>query len=151
MWKIVFRGFRRANSDPTKEDTSSNNCKNASTEKCLSPGESPYKSPRRSSNLLQVNDDANKNGQDEERKCTRVVKNLNEFLNFANLNRSKVTSKIESELRRVASEGSASQASRDENSPDDPADFYPMTTSMTRELRLELESLDRQVKFFKII
>lgn len=35
---------------------------------------------------------------------------------------------------------------RDEpSSPDDPTDFFPMTTSMTRELRLELESLDRQV------
>ncbi|XP_039278810.1 TBC1 domain family member 25 [Nilaparvata lugens] len=31
------------------------------------------------------------------------------------------------------------------SSPEDSSEFYPMTTSMTRELRLELESLDRQV------
>ncbi|KAJ8729303.1 hypothetical protein PYW08_000884 [Mythimna loreyi] len=33
----------------------------------------------------------------------------------------------------------------DGSSPDDSQEYYPMTTSMTRELRLELEHLDRQV------
>ncbi|CAD7086365.1 unnamed protein product [Hermetia illucens] len=37
------------------------------------------------------------------------------------------------------------QMSLDGSSPDDSQDYYPMTTSMTRELRLEMESLDRQV------
>ncbi|XP_046991499.1 uncharacterized protein LOC124596413 [Schistocerca americana] len=31
------------------------------------------------------------------------------------------------------------------SSPDDSTEYFPMTTSMTRELRLELENLDRQV------
>lgn len=48
--------------------------------------------------------------------------------------------------RRVSSESGVIRVLRDEpSSPDDPTDFFPMTTSMTRELRLELESLDRQV------
>lgn len=48
--------------------------------------------------------------------------------------------------RRVSSESGVIRVLRDEpNSPDDSTDFFPMTTSMTRELRLELESLDRQV------
>lgn len=53
----------------------------------------------------------------------------------------------ERELRRVSSESGVVRVIRDDEagSPDDSTDFYPMTTSMTRELRLELESLDRQV------
>ncbi|XP_076298870.1 TBC1 domain family member 25 isoform X4 [Lasioglossum baleicum] len=48
--------------------------------------------------------------------------------------------------RRVSSESGVIRVLKDEpSSPDDPTDFFPMTTSMTRELRLELESLDRQV------
>lgn len=48
--------------------------------------------------------------------------------------------------RRVSSESGVIRVLRDEPiSPDDSTDFFPMTTSMTRELRLELESLDRQV------
>ncbi|XP_034951655.1 TBC1 domain family member 25 [Chelonus insularis] len=81
-----------------------------------------------------------------EKKCARVVKNLNEFLNFTSLNRSKVGPSDKRELRRVSSESGVIKVVRDDaGSPDDPTDFYPMTTSMTRELRLELESLDRQV------
>ncbi|XP_033208036.1 TBC1 domain family member 25 isoform X2 [Belonocnema kinseyi] len=88
-----------------------------------------------------------KNGEqsETEKKCARVVKNLNEFLNFTSLNRSKVTPSDDRELRRVSSESGVVKVVRDDTSPDDPTDFYPMTTSMTRELRLELESLDRQV------
>lgn len=85
---------------------------------------------------------------DGDKKCaTRVVKNLNEFLNFTTLtNKSKVTPSDERELRRVSSESGVIRVVRDEtSSPDDSTDFFPMTTSMTRELRLELESLDRQV------
>lgn len=83
---------------------------------------------------------------ENEKKCARVVKNLNEFLNFTSLNRSKVGPSDERELRRVSSESGVIRVVREEaNSPDDPTDFFPMTTSMTRELRLEVESLDRQV------
>ncbi|XP_011299044.1 TBC1 domain family member 25 [Fopius arisanus] len=88
-------------------------------------------------------------GEKHEKKCARVVKNLNEFLNFTSLNRSKVTpAGDERELRRAASESGVVRVIRDDNgSPDDATDqdFFPMTTSMTRERRLELESLDRQV------
>ncbi|XP_015109656.1 TBC1 domain family member 25 [Diachasma alloeum] len=88
-------------------------------------------------------------GEKHEKKCARVVKNLNEFLNFTSLNRSKVTpAGEERELRRAASESGVVRVIRDDNgSPDDATDqdFFPMTTSMTRERRLELESLDRQV------
>ncbi|KAK0087051.1 hypothetical protein PV325_001832 [Microctonus aethiopoides] len=90
----------------------------------------------------------NKNSEltESEKKCARVVKNLNEFLNFTSLNRSKVGSTDERELRRVSSENGVINVMQDDaSSPDDPTDFFPMTTSMTRELRLELESLDRQV------
>lgn len=37
------------------------------------------------------------------------------------------------------------QTSFDGSSPDDSQEYFPMTTSMTRELRLELENLDRHV------
>ncbi|XP_074094364.1 TBC1 domain family member 25 isoform X2 [Cotesia typhae] len=83
---------------------------------------------------------------ENEKKCARVVKNLNEFLNFTSLNRNKVGPSDKRELKRVSSENGVIRVVRDDaGSPDDPTDFYPMTTSMTRELRLELESLDRQV------
>ncbi|XP_053690581.1 uncharacterized protein LOC128739177 [Sabethes cyaneus] len=38
-----------------------------------------------------------------------------------------------------------SQSGQEGSSPDDSQEYFPMTTSMTRELRLELENLDRQV------
>lgn len=44
--------------------------------------------------------------------------------------------------QRIAQETTVDE---DNNSPDDVQDYYPMTTSMTRELRLEMENLDRQV------
>ncbi|KAL0113787.1 hypothetical protein PUN28_012725 [Cardiocondyla obscurior] len=144
-------------SDSENDLTNTKNRKNnESTEKCLSTDSLPIKS--KCSNLLELkeklsaptkeqtrNNDQNDNTG--EKKCARVVKNLNEFLNFTSLNRSKVTpSDTEPELRRVSSESGVIRVLRDEpNSPDDPTDFFPMTTSMTRELRLELESLDRQV------
>ena len=82
-------------------------------------------------------------------KCVRVVKNLNEFLNFANLNKSRIMPYDESESSKIQASTSSlmkNNKKEDMNSPDDNlTDFFPMTTSMTRELRLELESLDRQV------
>ncbi|XP_029047358.1 TBC1 domain family member 25 [Osmia bicornis bicornis] len=142
-------------SEPENDLTTAKNRRNTeSTEKCLSTDSLPGKSKR--VNLLELkerlslpNRDQSKSNEqnDGEKKCARVVKNLNEFLNFTSLNRSKITPcDAEPELRRVSSESGVIRVLRDEpSSPDDPTDFFPMTTSMTRELRLELESLDRQV------
>lgn len=58
----------------------------------------------------------------------KVVKNFNEFLNFAKKN----------------DDVSVSDDTF-ESSPDDSQEYFPMTTSITRELRLDLENLDRQV------
>jgi hypothetical protein len=117
-----------------------------------------------------------------EKRQVRVVKNLNEFLNFTALNKNRfLPDKI---VPRTATEEDSSQVWRDNasadernenpalatvtvpkeqaihpatfmcdgkggfcdgNSPDDATEYFPMTTSMTRELRLELENLDRQV------
>jgi hypothetical protein len=124
-----------------------------------------------------------------EKRQVRVVKNLNEFLNFTTLNKNSflpdrivprtATKKDSSQVwqdNTVANEcndnsclGSdglptvrfpeeqemhsaafmCDSKSRggfcDGSSPDDSTEYFPMTTSMTRELRLELENLDRQV------
>ena len=107
----------------------------------------------------------------------KMIKNLNEFLNFAT--GSKVGAVTQEKLQRTHSviERSSKECPRitltktslddvrvhnktekaskvnkniysdtnDGSSPDDSQEYYPMTTSMTRELRLELEHLDRQV------
>ncbi|KAK9306426.1 hypothetical protein QLX08_002936 [Tetragonisca angustula] len=141
-------------SEPENDLTTAKNRRNTeSTEKCLSTDSLSGRSKRvnlselRERLSLPSRDQTRNNENDGEKKCARVVKNLNEFLNFTSLNRSKVTpSDAEPELRRVSSESGVIRVLRDEpSSPDDPTDFFPMTTSMTRELRLELESLDRQV------
>ncbi|XP_013182893.2 uncharacterized protein LOC106129013 [Amyelois transitella] len=46
---------------------------------------------------------------------------------------------LDNKIKSIYNEGN------DGSSPDDSQEYYPMTTSMTRELRLELEHLDRQV------
>ncbi|XP_015512583.1 TBC1 domain family member 25 [Neodiprion pinetum] len=137
-------------SEPENDLTSVKNRKNVSSEKYMSMDCLPNKTRR--NNLFELRErlslvNKEKNDQGEaEKKCARVVKNLNEFLNFTTLNKSKVTPSDERELRRVSSESGVVRVVRDEtSSPDDSTDFFPMTTSMTRELRLELESLDRQV------
>lgn len=95
-------------SDSENDLTSTKNTKNTeSTEKCLSTDSIPVKSKR--SNLLELKDRLstsnkeqikNSEQSDGERKCARVVKNLNEFLNFTSLNRSKIMpSDAEPELR----------------------------------------------------
>lgn len=109
----------------------------------------------------------------------KMIKNLNEFLNFAT--GSKVGAITQEKLQRthsVIEKTSHKECPRitltktslddvrmqstkgdkankfnkniysdtnDGSSPDDSQEYYPMTTSMTRELRLELEHLDRQV------
>lgn len=91
----------------------------------------------------------------------RVVKSFNEFLNFASGGGAKI--KLQGAMKRQASEegeemkqvgeSSSKEASKaeddddeeEESSPDDTQEYFPMTTSITRELRLELENLDRNV------
>lgn len=90
----------------------------------------------------------------------KVVKNLNEFLNFnkSRLSEKFVSKKIDqspspsndSSITENKSKISQKQLHKDlsvegSSSPDDSQEYFPMTTSMTRELRLELENLDRQV------
>lgn len=109
---LIFRSNSpyEAFSDSENDLTSTKNRKNnESTEKCLSTDSLPVKSKR--SNLLELkeklstpNKEQTKNSEQNdnsgEKKCARVVKNLNEFLNFTSLNRSKVTpSDAEPELR----------------------------------------------------
>lgn len=165
---INYRYFCRSvspfetSSEPETEDfTSAKNRRNASSERCssnVSPTnrskrvEAAAVAPPATKDRLTVNAIAKEQRIGEtssecERKCARVVKNLNEFLNFTSLNRSKVGPSDDRELRRVSSESGVIRVVREDGSgsPDDPTEFFPMTTSMTRELRLELESLDRQV------
>lgn len=107
---FIFRSNSpyEAFSDSENDFTSTKNKRNnESTEKCLSTDSLPVKSKR--SNLLELkeksasNKEQTKNSEqndNSEKKCARVVKNLNEFLNFTSLNRSKVTpSDAEPELR----------------------------------------------------
>ncbi|CAH2067084.1 unnamed protein product, partial [Iphiclides podalirius] len=109
----------------------------------------------------------------------KMIKNLNEFLNFATGTKPSVckqeklqrtqstienrspcpkitltkTSFDENDLSTQTDKSQKSSKtnrsflsdSNDGSSPDDSQEYYPMTTSMTRELRLELEYLDRQV------
>lgn len=95
-------------SEPENDLTTAKNRRNTeSTEKCLSTDSLSGKSKR--VNLLELKErlslpskDQIKNNEqnDGEKKCARVVKNLNEFLNFTSLNRSKVIpSDAEPELR----------------------------------------------------
>lgn len=90
-------------SDSENDLTTAKNKKNAeSTEKCLSI-DSLSTRPKLC-NLLDLKDrllSSNKEESDSaEKKCARVVKNLNEFLNFTSLNRNKITpSDVVSELR----------------------------------------------------
>lgn len=109
---IIFRSNSpyETFSDPENDLTNTKNRRNTeSTEKCLSTDSLPVKSKR--SNLLELkekltvsNKEQTKNGEQNdgsgEKKCARVVKNLNEFLNFTSLNRNKITpSDAEPELR----------------------------------------------------
>lgn len=109
---LIFRSNSpyEAFSDSENDLTNTKNRRNnESTEKCLSTDSLPVKSKR--SNLLELkeklstpNKEQTKNSEPNdnsgEKKCARVVKNLNEFLNFTSLNRSKVTpSDAEPELR----------------------------------------------------
>lgn len=112
----------------------------------------------------------------------KVVKNFNEFLNFASINKNELSDRFMSkkptlvnseENKKISLQQTIHSDSLEENnetsckddaqkffpnnksvdktiyldgsSPDDSQEYFPMTTSMTREVRLELENLDRHV------
>ncbi|XP_060518937.1 TBC1 domain family member 25 isoform X2 [Cylas formicarius] len=112
--------------------------------------------------------------KEEEEHPRRIVTNLNEFLSLAGVNKNRIADKsIESTkfakdkpkilLTRSSLDDSESSSfdkpkdsstsntftddtdTFDEYSPDDSQEYFPLTTSVTRELRLELENLDRKV------
>lgn len=69
----------------------------------------------------------------------KLVKNFNEFLNFAKRRSSNAS-------QEQAAPPQQQQLTVDrQQSPDDSQDYYPITTSVTRGLKLELENLNRQV------
>ncbi|XP_026500412.2 ecotropic viral integration site 5 protein homolog [Vanessa tameamea] len=124
---------------------------------------------------LDTLDDSNSDNTNKPK--VKMIKNLNEFLNFATGSRPvkqeklqrthsaiertrtkdnpKITlTKTSYEENDATSQSLKTQINKiskmsfdtnDGSSPDDSQEYYPMTTSMTRELRLELEHLDRQV------
>lgn len=69
----------------------------------------------------------------------KLVKNFSEFLNFAK--RSNSEDKADDEIVEITD----SNIMKPEASPDDSQDYFPMTTSVTRGLKLELDNLNRQV------
>ncbi|XP_058802588.1 TBC1 domain family member 25 isoform X2 [Phymastichus coffea] len=149
-------GPKRATQQPQSEPQNESldvrrNRKNTPTEKCLSvDSASSQKVNKRVTSLLDLTEKLGSSSnldqqmKNQATKCARVVKNLNEFLNF---NKSRIMPSEECEVvtKVTNEEGVISHIKDESNSPEDLTDFFPMTTSMTRELRLELESLDRQV------
>ncbi|KAK4879732.1 hypothetical protein RN001_007878 [Aquatica leii] len=111
----------------------------------------------------------------------KVVKNFNEFLHFASMNKNRISDKLiklgtssnsmnenpkiyltkssfdDSESSSLDHNSSTVEKSRqfstsnscddtfDDYSPDDSQDYFPLTTSVTKELRMEMENLDRHV------
>ncbi|XP_072396135.1 uncharacterized protein [Diabrotica undecimpunctata] len=85
----------------------------------------------------------------------RLVKNLNEFLNLSSVSKLETSEKPkimltkssldDSESSSISRHYSSTSNSGDDTSPDDSQEYFPLTTSVTRELRLELENLDRTV------
>jgi len=98
---------------------------------------------------------------------TKIVKNLNEFLNFSSAHRARVSSTKETTVphklledeenpsitvTKSPEEGdnqnenppTKSVIATSDSSPDD-SEYLPMTNSITRELRLELDRLDQKV------
>lgn len=126
------------------------------------------------SSLEKLND--TENSEFPEKPKIKMIKNLNEFLNFATgskintqhaqLQRTKsavdnasyldcpriTLTKTDNKKRSFKEDSlkmninkSTCPETNEGSSPDDSQEYYPMNTSMTRELRLELEHLDRQV------
>lgn len=94
---------------------------------------------------------------------SKMIKNLNEFLNFVPANKNKICDRSASvsdmnekpkitltkssfdDTDRTHHNSPTSNICDDCSSPDDSQEYFPMTASITNELRLELENLDRQV------
>lgn len=70
----------------------------------------------------------------------KLVKNFNEFLNFA-----KRRSSNASQPEQPQNQLTVDSQTKAEISPDDSQDYYPITTPVARGLKLELENLNRQV------
>ncbi|KAL1512988.1 hypothetical protein ABEB36_002480 [Hypothenemus hampei] len=120
--------------------------------------------------------------EEEEKPNKRIVRNLNEFLNFTGMNKNKISDTDQNQqpqiqvneqkpkilLTKSSFDDSESSSDKpkyssttttttitsedvttdtfDDYSPeDDSQEYFPLTTSVTRELRLELENLDRKV------
>lgn len=75
-------------------------------------------------------------------KEVKLVKNFSEFLNFAKKSSDNETlSEVICETLTVDSNNESKN--KDETSPDD--EYFPVTTSVTRELKIDLDSLNRQL------
>uniref|UniRef100_A0A1B6DAH4 Rab-GAP TBC domain-containing protein n=3 Tax=Clastoptera arizonana TaxID=38151 RepID=A0A1B6DAH4_9HEMI len=92
-----------------------------------------------------LDDAALEKSTDVVEKPGKVVKNLNEFLNFDKNTKDKRTCKKIIIQDRNEDANNKESNEYDGSSPDDSTDYFPMTTSMTQELKLELESLNRHV------
>ncbi|KAK5646294.1 hypothetical protein RI129_004758 [Pyrocoelia pectoralis] len=107
----------------------------------------------------------------------KLVRNFNEFMHFATINKNKISDKLiqlgtstdnpkiyltkssfdDSEsssmdhtstvdkIRQYSSTSNSCDDTFDDCSPDDSQEYFPLTTSVTKELRIEMENLDRQV------
>lgn len=74
----------------------------------------------------------------------KLVKNFSEFLNFAK--RTNSEEKVEAvEADKLTVDSNIETKPKPDASPDDSQDYYPMTTSVTRGLKIELDNLNRQV------
>jgi TBC1 domain family member 25 len=73
----------------------------------------------------------------------KLVKNFNEFLNFAKRRSSNASQEQQQSQQHQLTVDRQQQ--KTDASPDDSQDYYPITTSVTRGLKLELENLNRQV------
>nr|CAI5853565.1 unnamed protein product [Callosobruchus analis] len=100
---------------------------------------------------------------EEEKPIGKKIKNLNEFLNFGNIRirqeedktrnniRSNTRSTLGSDRSRISSNSddrfslNSYDDTLDESSPEDSQDQSSFATSITNELKLELENLDRKV------
>lgn len=84
-----------------------------------------------------------------------LVKNLNEFFKLSSDAKSDISekpkitltksSRDDSENSSLSRHFSSTNNSSEDTSPDDSQEYFPLTTSVTRELKLELEHLDRTV------
>lgn len=73
----------------------------------------------------------------------KLVKNFSEFLNFAKKSNSE--DKADEEADQLTVDSNLENKVVPDASPDDSQDYYPMTTSVTRGLKIELDNLNRQV------